>query len=76
MNVFGDVAEHRSDDPLEDVGREFVGELELDLAGVGCERAEPPFAVQVAERAVPQRDDDRLARRFTLSVVKCARTPW
>ena len=46
---------------LEETARELVGQLELDLAGRLGERAEPPFAVQVAERAVDQRDDDRFA---------------
>ena len=61
---------------FEHVRRELVGELELDLAGVGGERAKPPLAVQVPERAVAQRHDDRLAGALALSVVKCARTPW
>ena len=51
-----DVAEHRAHDPFEQVCREFVGECQLDLAGVGREREEAPLAVQVPKRAVAQRD--------------------
>ncbi len=58
----GDVPEHRADDLLQHVGRELVGELELDLARILGERVEPPFAVQVAERPVVEREDDRLRR--------------
>ena len=45
-----DVAEDRSDRLVEQLRREFVGELEFDLAAGLAECAEAPFAVQVPKR--------------------------
>src|SRR4051794_26156830 len=57
-----DMREYRSDCSLEDTRGEFVGQLEVDLAGVGTERNELPFAMQIAKRTVFQRDGDRFGR--------------
>ena len=58
---FRNVAEHRADGLFKELRREFVGKLELDLASVGGERRKAPFALQMPEWAVPQRDHDRFA---------------
>ena len=56
------MAEHRTDDLVEQIRREFVGEIEFDLAAMLAERLEAPFAVQVTKRPVLQRHDDRIGR--------------
>src|SRR4029079_6553549 len=57
-----DMAEHRPDVLICQWRREFIGELKFDLAAGLAERAEAPFAVQVAKRTVLQRDPDRFRR--------------
>ena len=54
-----DVVEHAADHRFEDVRREFVGELELDLARILGKGTEPPLAMQVMERAVEKTLTDR-----------------
>jgi hypothetical protein len=70
------VSEDRTDDAIEELRREFVRELELDLAAVVPERAKPPFAVKVAKRPVLSVMTIESGGCIALSVVKCARTPW
>ncbi len=62
MNVFAMWLNTGPTDALEQGRRELVRERQRDLAAVGRERRKAPFAVQVPERAVAQRDDDGLAR--------------
>src|SRR6266550_2334446 len=56
------MSEDGPDGALEQVGREFPGELELDTARGGADRRESPLAVEAAKGPGFQRDDDRLGR--------------
>ena len=70
------MVEHRPDDRLDEAAREFVGELELDLARILRERAESPFPLQLLNGPSLSVTTMRSGGVFALSVVKCAFTPW